>query len=50
MPTEPPAPGRFTTTIGCPSVFSMVAASGRPTMSATPPGGKGTIMVIGRVG
>ena len=28
----------------------MAAASGRPTMSATPPGGNGTIMVIGLVG
>src|SRR3990170_6986833 len=47
MPTAPPAPVRFTTTTGCVSVFSICAASGRPTMSATPPGGKGTIMVTG---
>jgi hypothetical protein len=47
MPTAPPAPARFTTTTGCFRVFSIDAASGRPTMSATPPGGNGTIMVIG---
>jgi hypothetical protein len=46
MPTAPPAPVRFTTTTGWRSVFSIEAASGRPTMSATPPGGNGTIMVI----
>ena len=47
MPTAPPAPVRFTTTTGCFSVFSICEASGRPTMSATPPGGNGTIIVIG---
>src|SRR5262245_711617 len=50
MPTAPPAPVRFTTTIGCLSVFSICEASGRPTMSATPPGGNGTTMVIGLAG
>ena len=50
MPTAPPAPVRFTTTTGCLSVFSICAASGRPTMSATPPGGNGTTMVIGSRG
>src|SRR5688572_18444759 len=47
MPTAPPAPVRFTTTTGCLSDFSICDARGRPTMSATPPGGNGTIMVIG---
>ena len=50
MPTAPPAPVRFTTTTGCLSAFSICAASGRPTMSATPPGGNGTIIVIGFAG
>jgi hypothetical protein len=40
----------LTTTTGCLWVFSIVTASGRPTMSATPPGGNGTIIVIGRDG
>src|SRR5688572_23607545 len=47
MPTAPPAPVRFTTTTGCLRAFSICEASGRPTISATPPGGNGTIMVIG---
>src|ERR671914_1517329 len=47
MPTAPPAPVRFTTTTGCFQIFSICAASGRPTMSATPPGGNGTTIVTG---
>src|SRR3954462_10290921 len=47
MPTAPPAPVRFTTTTGCLRDFCITVASGRPTMSATPPGGNGTIIVIG---
>src|SRR5687768_7790625 len=47
MPTAPPAPVRFTTTTGCFSAFSICEASGRPTISATPPGGNGTIIVTG---
>jgi hypothetical protein len=47
MPTAPPAPGRLINTMGCFSDFSMIAASGRPTISATPPGGNGTTIVIG---
>src|SRR4051812_501013 len=50
MPRAPPAPVRFTMTTGCLSDFSIMAASGRPTMSATPPGGKGTTIVIAREG
>jgi hypothetical protein len=34
-------------TTGCFSDLSIIAASGRPVMSATPPGGNGTIIVIG---
>jgi len=47
MPTAPPAPGRLTITTGCLSDFSMMPASGRPTTSATPPGGNGLTIVIG---
>src|SRR6266705_196061 len=47
MPTAPPAPVRLTTTTGCFSAWCIPAASGRPTMSATPPGGNGTTIVSG---
>src|ERR1051325_4203117 len=47
MPTAPPAPVRLMTTTGSLSDFCITLASGRPTMSATPPGGNGTIIVIG---
>src|SRR5689334_11473944 len=50
MPSAPPAPVRLTITTGCFSDFSIMAASGRPTMSATPPGGNGTTIVIGWAG
>src|SRR5882672_99881 len=50
MPTPPPAPARFSTTIGCLSTRPIASAIGRATVSATPPGGKGTIIVIGRFG
>src|SRR6266480_64220 len=47
MPTAPPAPVRLMTTTGCFSAWFMPAASGLPTMSATPPGGNGTTIVSG---
>ncbi len=47
MPMPPPAPALFSTTIFCFSVFSIATAVGRPVRSATPPGGNGTIIVIG---
>src|SRR5882672_9363329 len=50
MPTPPPAPARFSTTIGCLSTRPIASAIGRATVSATPPGGKGTIIVTGRFG
>jgi hypothetical protein len=50
MPTAPPAPCRFETTTGCFRNFSSAPASGRPVWSATPPGGKGMIIVTARVG
>src|ERR1044071_419948 len=50
LPTAPPAPGRFDTTTGCFRIFSIAAAVGLPVTSATPPGGKGTIIVIARDG
>src|SRR5215470_4693684 len=46
----PPAPGLFSTTTGTPSARLIASAAGRPMMSATPPGGNGTIIVIGRDG
>src|SRR5262245_61899724 len=46
----PPAPGRFSITIGCPiAVLSWVATS-RATKSVPPPAGKGTIRRTGFVG
>src|SRR6185369_5994399 len=50
IPTAPAAPVLFTTTTGFLSTFSSAAATGRAVRSATPPGGKGTTMVIGRSG
>src|SRR5690606_30595518 len=50
MPMPPPAPARFSTTTGCPRLRLIASATGRPTVSATPPGGKGTIIVTGRDG
>src|SRR4029453_13666655 len=50
MPTAPAAPVLFTTTTGFLSTFSKAAATGLAVRSATPPGGKGAAMVIGRSG
>src|SRR5580765_5847731 len=50
MPTAPAAPVLFTTTTGFFRTFSSAAATGRAVRSATPPGGKGATMVIGRSG
>src|SRR4030095_4522504 len=47
MPMPPPAPALFSMTTGEPSARPIASASGRPTISATPPGGNGTIIVIG---
>ena len=47
MPVAPPAPTRFSTTTVCFSSLPSASATGRATVSATPPGGKGTIMVMG---
>jgi hypothetical protein len=46
----PPAPARFSITTGWPKSRDMASATGRATKSAKPPGGKGTIMVMERVG
>src|SRR5215831_4729185 len=50
MPSAPPAPARFSTTTDCLSSRESASATGRATVSATPPGGNGTIIVIGRSG
>src|SRR3954464_12481537 len=44
------APGLFTTTTGCPSGPSAAFAKARELTSVLPPGGHGTIRVIGRSG
>ncbi len=44
VPTEPPAPGRFSTIIGWPSVSPMKRASSRAAMSLKLPGPKATMM------
>jgi hypothetical protein len=46
----PVAPARLSTTIGWPSDLVSRSAMGRAMMSATPPGGNGTIRKIGFVG
>src|SRR4051812_41607499 len=46
-PSRPPAPGLFSTTIGCPSRVPNHSASVRDRMSAAPAGGKLTIQRIG---
>ncbi|WP_382327073.1 hypothetical protein ACFJGX_21970 [Hydrogenophaga sp. UC242_50] len=50
MPMPPPAPARLTTTTDWLRWRAMASATGRPTTSATPPGGKGTTMVTGLLG
>ena len=46
MPMPPPAPGLFSMTTGCFRSRLIASATGRATVSATPPGGNGTIIVI----
>ena len=46
----PAAPPTFSTITGWPSVARMRSAKMRPSVSVGPPGGYGTIMVIGREG
>jgi len=46
----PPAPGLFSITTGCFNSRDSASATGRATVSATPPGGNGTIIVIGLSG
>ena len=41
------APARFSTTTGLPPVLVQFCAIVRPSTSTEPPGGKGTMMVIG---
>src|SRR5689334_19100753 len=50
MPIEPPAPGRFSTTMLVCSSGSTACAVSRASVSAPPPGGVGTISRIGEVG
>src|SRR6478735_12328555 len=50
MPMPPPAPPLFSITTGWPRSRDMASATGRPTMSASPPGGNGTTMVTGLEG
>jgi hypothetical protein len=50
MPSAPPAPARLSTTTDCLSSRPSASATGRATVSATPPGGNGTIIVIGLSG
>src|SRR5258708_6855297 len=47
MPMAPPAPALFSMTMGALSTRLIASAAGRATMSATPPGGNGTISAIG---
>ena len=49
-PMRPPAPVRFSTTTGWPSVSPMRSARMRAATSVEPPGAKGTIRRIGRFG
>ena len=46
----PEAPGMFSTTIGCPSVFDTPSARSRAITSVAAPGPVGTISLTGRVG
>src|SRR4051794_34874831 len=46
MPMPPPAPPRLSTTTDWPRSRVMASATGRPTTSASPPGGNGTTIVI----
>ena len=44
VPTTVPAPGRFSTSTGCPHTSCILPARRRPMMSVAPPGGNGTII------
>src|SRR5512144_2148605 len=46
----PPAPALFSTITGCPSSAEIPCATARATPSVPPPGGNGTINLIGWVG
>src|SRR5258708_30050021 len=46
-PTPPPAPGLFSTTIGCPSAVDSFSPIVRARMSVVPPGANGTTHLIG---
>src|SRR5690348_3486044 len=48
--TLPAAPGRFSTMIGCLMLCATLLETRRTTMSELPPGGNGTMMVMGRDG
>src|SRR5262249_51578461 len=50
MPICPLAPGRFSTTICCPSLSDTFGPMRRERMSAASPGGYGTITLIGLEG
>ena len=50
MPMPPPAPALFSMITGCFITVPIASATGRATVSATPPGGNGTIIVTGRSG
>src|SRR4029077_1994211 len=49
-PIEPPAPPTFSTITGWPSAAPILSAMMRAATSVEPPGGNGTISVIGRDG
>ena len=46
MPMPPPAPGLLSTITGCFRSRLIASATGRATVSATPPGGNGTTIVM----
>src|SRR6187402_1479871 len=47
---EPPAPGLFSTTTGCPSAWASLSPSTRVSTSVGPPAGNGTMIFTGLVG
>jgi hypothetical protein len=49
-PTAPPAPGRFSTTTGCPSAMVSRSASARASTSVPLPAVIGAMNLIGRFG
>ena len=50
VPVMPPAPGRFSTTMGWPIFGPMISARMRTEPLPAPPGAKGTITLTGLVG